>query len=83
MFSKYDVYTDCGSIYCYKDTNVLRNKVNIRDYETLKHADADITAVKQQAMLLRSIAGRFTSHHLCQIYRFLFENIYPLNYWMP
>ena len=31
MFSKYEVYTTVQSIYCYPDTNILKNKLNIRD----------------------------------------------------
>ena len=31
MFSKYDVYTTVQSVYCYPDSDVLTNKLNIRD----------------------------------------------------
>ena len=31
MFSKYDVYTTVQSMYCYPDSDVLKNKLNIRD----------------------------------------------------
>ena len=31
MFSKYDVYTTVQSMYCYPDTDVLINKLGIRD----------------------------------------------------
>ena len=31
MFSKYDVYTTVQSVYCYPDSDVLKNKLNIRD----------------------------------------------------
>ncbi len=36
MFSKYDVYTTVQSMYCYPDSNVLKNKLNIRDRNELK-----------------------------------------------
>ena len=29
MFSKYDVYTTVQSLYCYPDSDVLKNKLNI------------------------------------------------------
>ena len=29
MFSKYDVYTTVQSMYCYSDSDVLKNKLNI------------------------------------------------------
>ena len=36
MFSKYDVYTTVQSMYCYPDTDVLINKLNIHDGVALK-----------------------------------------------
>ena len=38
-FSRYDVYTVTGSIYCYRDTNVLRNRLAIRDNQQLRIED--------------------------------------------
>lgn len=77
MYSKYDVYTDTQSIYCYADTNILKNKLNIKDAELLKKAEEDITAVKQMELLRNPIKGRFTKNHLLRIHRFIFEDIYP------
>ena len=77
MFSKYDVYTKVQSIYCYPDTDVLINKLQIKDKAALKQAEAEFAAVKQMALLQAPIKGRFTKTHLLRIHRFLFENIYP------
>ena len=60
MFSKYDVYTTVQSMYCYPDTDVLINKLNIRDKAELKQAEEEFTAVKQMALLQEPIKGRFT-----------------------
>ena len=62
-FSRYDVYTVTGSIY-YWDTNVLRNRLGIRDNQQLRIVEADITAVRQNDLLETPILGRFTSNHL-------------------
>ena len=51
MFSKYDVYTTVQSMYCYPDTDVLINKLNIHDKAELKQAEEEFTAVKQMALL--------------------------------
>lgn len=51
MFSKYDVYTTVQSMYCYPDTDVLINKLDIRDKAELKQAEEEFTAVKQMALL--------------------------------
>ena len=77
MFSKYDVYTTVQSMYCYPDTDVLINKLNIRDKAELKQAEEEFTAVKQMALLQEPIKGRFTKTHLFRIHRFLFEDVYP------
>ena len=77
MFSKYDVYTTVQSMYCYPDTDILINKLDIRDKAELKRAEEEFTAVKQMALLQEPIKGRFTKTHLFRIHRFLFEDVYP------
>lgn len=76
MFSKYEVYTTTQSIYCYTDTNVLKNKLNIKDFDLLKKAEEEITAVKLMELLQNPIKGNFTKTHFFNINRFIFEDIY-------
>ena len=76
MFSKYEVYTTTQSLYCYSDTNVLKNKLNIYDQELLKKAEEEITAVKQLELLQNPIKGNFTKTHLLNIHKFIFKDIY-------
>ena len=76
MFSKYDVYTTSQSIYCYPDSNVLKNKLNIRDNKLLKTAEEEITLIKQMELLKNPIKGNFSKAHLMNIHRFVFEDIY-------
>ena len=78
MFSKkYDVYTTVQSVYCYPDSDVLKNNLSIRDKAELKRAEEEFTAVKQLVSLQAPLKGRFTKTHLMRIHRFLFEDIYP------
>ena len=77
MFPKYDVYTTMQSIYCYPDSDVLKNKLNIHDKAELKQAEEEFTAVKQLVLLQEPMKGRFTKTHLLRIHRFLFEDVYP------
>ena len=77
MFSKYDVYTTTQSIYCYPDTNVLKNKLNIRDTKLLKTAEEEITLIKQMELLKNPIKGNFSKTQLMNIHKFIFEDIYP------
>ena len=55
MFSRYDVYTTVQSIYCYPDTDVLKNRLNIQDRDELKQAEEEFSAVRQLALLLSLI----------------------------
>jgi cell filamentation protein len=77
MFSKYDVYTTVQSLYCYPDSDVLQNKLNIRGRDELKQAEEEITVLKQYMLIESPIKGRFTKTQLMNIHRFLFEDIYP------
>ena len=77
MCSRYDVYTTVQSIYCYPDSNVLKNKLNIRDLRELKDVEEKFVAIKQLVLLQKPIPGRFTINHLLRIHRFLFEDVYP------
>lgn len=76
MFSKYEVYTTTKSIYCYEDTNILKNKLNIRDLSLLKKAEEEITLVKQMELLQNPIKGNFTKTHFMNIHKFIFGDIY-------
>jgi len=76
MFSKYDVYTTTQSIYCYPDSNVLKNKLNIRDNKLLKTAEEEITLIKQMELLKNPIKGNFSKAHLMNIHKFIFGDIY-------
>ncbi len=76
MFSKYDIYTTTQSIYCYPDTNVLKNRLNIKDNSILKTAEEEITLIKQMELLKNPIKGNFTKAHLKNIHKFIFEDIY-------
>ena len=76
-FGKYDVYAVAGSMYCYRGTSVLKNRFGLRDMETLKKLEADISAVRQSDLLTHPIQGRFSPNHLCRIHRYLLGDIYP------
>ena len=75
-FGKYDVYAVAGSIYCYKDTNVLKNRLGIKDQQLLKNLEADYSAIKQNKLMSEPINGRFSVNHLCRIHKYLFGDIY-------
>ena len=76
-FRKYDDYAVAGSIYCYKDSAVLRNKLGIRDGKQLRRVETDISAARQAEMINHPVFGKFTTNHLCTIHRRLLGDVYP------
>ena len=45
--------------YCYPGTNVLKNKLNIRDINTLHDAERDYSAVRQAELDKKGVTGDF------------------------
>lgn len=76
MFGKYDVYTTVESIYCYRGTKILRNKLGLKDDATLKEAENELVSVRQYALIMNPVKGRFSKNHLYSIHRYLFCDIY-------
>lgn len=76
-FGKYDTYSVSGSIYCYKDSCVLKNRFGLRDAQKLRDLESDISAIRQNDLLTNPIRGHFTVNHLCRIHRYLLGDLYP------
>lgn len=72
-----DLYDNRHSNYCYKDSNVLINKLNIRDEKLLQKYEAKITAAKLLSLRQKGIIGGFDIKHINTIHTYLFEDIYP------
>ncbi len=62
--------------YCYPDSNVLINKLNITNSDDLYVAEREITSVKLAYAKQNKIKGNFDLKHLQKIHKFLFEDIY-------
>lgn len=71
-----DLYDKRNSNYCYKDSNVLINKLDIHDQKILQKYEAKITAAKLLALRQKGIIGNFDVKHLNAIHTYLFEDIY-------
>lgn len=71
------MYESKNSVYCYKGTNVLINKMNIKDPIALKNYETSVIGLKLMALSKRGITGKFDVSHFVSIHKFLFEDIYP------
>lgn len=65
------------SIYFYPSTNVLQNKFEIHDEQTLEKFERQIVANKLLDLIKNPIVGDFNLSHLKKIHRALFGVIYP------
>ena len=71
-----DLYESRNSIYCYKDTNVLINKLNIKDQDKLNKKDSNISAVKMFELRQNKSIGNFDIKHFISIHKYIFEDLY-------
>ena len=62
--------------YCYPETNVLKNKLGIRDNEALTIAEREITSLKLLMLYNIPIMEKFDFDGLCKIHKKIFEDIY-------
>lgn len=62
--------------YCYPDTNVLINKLNIKNADALHTAEREITSLRLAAAKMQPIKGKFDMKHLQKIHGYLFGDIY-------
>ena len=76
MSDSYSYEYDFDSLYCYPDSVVLKNKLNIKDKDIFFKAERAITALRTTQALLEPIHGKFDFTHLKNIHKFLFNDIY-------
>ena len=62
--------------YCYADTSILKNKLNIRDNGRLLQAETRLAAVRLYQLQERPIRGSFDYRHLCRIHQHIFQDLY-------
>jgi len=74
--SKYYYEFERVNAYCYPDSSVLRNKLDIRDGSVLNAFEREITSTRIQQALEYPVKGNFDLKHLCAIHRFIFADIY-------
>ena len=75
---EYDYFYDDeqDAQYCYPGTNVLKNKLGIRDLGILHEAERDYSAVRQAELVNQGGTGDFSFKHLCSIHKHLFGDVY-------
>ena len=62
--------------YCYKNTNVLINKLNIKNDDELSIAERDITTFRLAKLFESPTPNKFDFSLLCNIHKSIFQDIY-------
>lgn len=76
MGSDYNYGFDWDNEYCYPNSDILKNKLNIKDKERLEVAERELTSIRLAEIELNQVKGSFDLCHLQNIHKFIFQDIY-------
>ena len=72
-----DLYEAGRDPYCYPESSVLRNKLNIRDANLLAEVESLYSQKRLTDLYTDSVVnGRFGFRHLSRIHRYIFQDVY-------
>lgn len=69
-------YGSNKSKYCYPDSNILINKLDIHNDELLQSIEADYSHIRLLELNAEPLAGNFDLKHLKDIHFYIFQDIY-------
>lgn len=62
--------------YCYPDSNVLKNKLGIRNPDAFSSAERKLSKLRALELEEHPLKGNFDLKHLQKIHRYLFQDLY-------
>jgi len=63
-------------LYCYPDSDVLKNKLGIINQEKLHEVERKLTAIRIIDLIRKPYRGRFDLDHLRGIHFYIFQDLY-------
>ncbi len=63
-------------LYCYPDSDVLKNKLGIINQEKLHEVERKLTAIRINDLIRKPLRGRFDLEHLRGIHFYIFQDLY-------
>lgn len=63
-------------VYCYPESDVLINRLNITDSRALFEAEKELTYIRLKELQANPIEGNFDFNHLKEIHRYIFQDLY-------
>lgn len=64
------------TIYCYPNSNVLINKLDIKEQEKLYKLERKLTMLRLMELIEHPIEGAFDLRHLQAIHAYIFQDVY-------
>lgn len=62
--------------YLYEDSQVLRNKLNIRTQKELDDAEADYAVFRLKDLAMSPMPGEYNTEHLLKMHQYIFQDLY-------
>jgi cell filamentation protein len=72
----YDYEYEVGSLYCYPNSSVLKNKLGITDGKDFARAERDLTSITVLEISESPIRGKFDLAHLMAIHKAIFADLF-------
>ena len=63
-------------IYVYEGSNVLKNKLNIKEQKLLSDAEADYVSMRLRELAVSPLRGNYNIQHFLQMHYYIFQDIY-------
>ena len=63
-------------IYLYENSDVLRNKLDIRDSAILAAAEADYVSMRLRELAMNPLEGEYDEAHYFRMHHYIFQDIY-------
>jgi len=63
-------------MYCYPNSDVLKNKMNIQNMEQLRRAERQLTMLRLLELVDKPVRGLFDLKHLQSIHKYIFQDVY-------
>ena len=76
MDNKYKYSYEKTADYCYKDTDILINKLNITNDEDLFNAERELVSLRIYELNEKPLRGNFDFQYLKSIHKYLFQDVY-------
>ena len=62
--------------YLYENTEVLKNKLDIRTQDGLNDAEADYVVYRLEELAMNPLPGEYNTEHLLRMHHYIFQDLY-------